>query len=189
MLWRQGRENLAHLTSASAQLTSAACYIKQLLKNSDTKNHDNISLHITQSYKKIGDLSFAIQKGKQKEKWALWLSHRDWCAAGGCRACLSLSNHCTLSRPLQRVRGSLWLQDNFPHQDLVNHTNWVWQFCDGDCSTLPQTLVWSRQDSKSSFQNYFLNHIAISRYNDYNSDHFLTWEKCHKTATYEVILQ
>lgn len=131
---------------------------------------------------------FCHSKGKTKREVST-LSYRDWCAAGGHRAGLSLSNHCTLSRPLRRVRGSLWLQDNFPHQDLVNHTNWVWQFCDGDCSTLPQTLFWSRQDSKSSFQNYFLNHIAVSSYNGHNSDHFLPRERCQKTTSYEVILQ
>lgn len=59
---------------------------------------------------------FCHSKAKTQSEWVFWLSYRGWRAAGSPRADLLLSNHCTLSRPLRRVRGSLWLQDNFPQQ-------------------------------------------------------------------------
>lgn len=113
---RQGKTWL-HLPTASTLQTSAPYFINQLLRTWDTKNHDNSPQHVTSdSYKETGHISFAIRKRKHKVNEYSGSSHRGWHAAGGPRAGLLLSNHCTLSRPLRRVRGSLWLQDNFPQQ-------------------------------------------------------------------------
>lgn len=60
--------------------------------------------------------------------------------------------------------------------DPVNHTNWVWQFCDGDCSTLIQTLFWSRLGQQKCFSKLIplpLSHsmaLSLARANDWKTE-------------------